>query len=87
MDRISAEYPQAWYPLIRAAELARGAVVGVRAFSDELIAWRGHDGQAAVMVRHCAHMGADLVRGRVNGNDLVCPLHRLHIDLSGRGRF
>jgi phenylpropionate dioxygenase-like ring-hydroxylating dioxygenase large terminal subunit len=32
-------------------------------------------------------MGADLARGAVSGNDLVCPLHRLHIDLSGRGRF
>jgi phenylpropionate dioxygenase-like ring-hydroxylating dioxygenase large terminal subunit len=61
--------------------------MGVRAFSDELVAWRGRDGQAAVMARHCAHMGADLARGVVNGNDLVCPLHRLHIDLSGRGRF
>lgn len=86
-QRNNAEYPRAWYPLIRSAELARGRAVGVRAFGDELVAWRGCDGQAAVMVRHCAHMGADLARGAVSGNDLVCPLHHLHIDLSGRGRF
>src|SRR5262245_17463681 len=72
---------------MRAHDLPRETVVGVRAFSDELIAWRGRDGKAAVMARHCVHMGADLARGRVRGNDLVCPLHRLHIDLSGHGRF
>jgi phenylpropionate dioxygenase-like ring-hydroxylating dioxygenase large terminal subunit len=82
-----AEYPQAWYPLVRSDELPRGKALGVHAFSDELVAWRGRDGQAAVMARHCAHMGADLARAMVSGNDLVCPLHRLHIDLSGRGRF
>jgi nitrite reductase/ring-hydroxylating ferredoxin subunit len=84
---IAVEYPQAWYPLLRSVDLARGKVVGARAFSDELVAWRGVDGQAAVMARHCVHMGADLARGAVQGNDLVCPLHRLHIDLSGRGRY
>ncbi len=84
---VTTEYPQAWYPLLRSGELRRGKVVGVRAFSGELVAWRGQDGQAAVMTRHCAHMGADLARGVVTGNELVCPLHRMHIDLSGRGRF
>ena len=87
LQRTTFDYPQAWYPLICSDELPRGRALAVRAFSDDLVAWRGRGGQAAVMARHCAHMGADLARGVVSGDDLVCPLHRLHIDLAGHGRY
>ncbi len=44
-------------------------------FGVRLAAYRGEDGNVIVLDAYCPHMGADLSKGTVNGNSLVCPFH------------
>jgi len=45
-------------------------------FGTRLAAYRGkEDGQVHVLDSYCPHMGADLSKGHVEGNSLVCPFH------------
>lgn len=67
--------PSSWFYLGSRAELARGPIgcelPGRRKFAGYLTA----DGKAAVLAARCAHMGADLTKGCVRGDRIVCPLH------------
>lgn len=44
-------------------------------FGTRLAAYRGEDGKVVVLDAYCPHMGADLSKGEVKGNSLVCPFH------------
>ena len=69
-------YPNGWYAIAFADEVAVRGVVPVHAFGRELVIFRGDDGVVAVLDAFCPHMGAHLGHGgAVEGNDLVCPFH------------
>lgn len=45
-------------------------------FGKRLAVYRGEDdGKIHVLDAYCPHMGADLSKGHVNGDSLVCPFH------------
>lgn len=44
-------------------------------FGTRLAAYRGEDGNVHVLDSYCPHMGADLSKGTVKGNSLVCAFH------------
>lgn len=45
-------------------------------FGTRLVAYRGaEDGEVHVLDSYCPHMGADLSKGEVKGNSVVCPFH------------
>lgn len=68
--------PSGWFAVVAAPDLAPGALVRVRAFGRELVAWRGEAGEACVLDAHCPHLGAHLGHGgRVEGDTIVCPFH------------
>jgi nitrite reductase/ring-hydroxylating ferredoxin subunit len=76
-------YPASWYLFGRGDELRRGPVskdlIGRR-----LVAYRTAGGRAVVMDARCAHLGADLGRGRVVGDGLQCPFHNWEYGPDGR---
>ena len=77
--------PSGWFPIAFADELAPGAVRPLRAFGQDLVAWRGEDGAAHVFDAHCPHLGAHLgVGGRVESGGLRCPFHAWLWDGEGR---
>ncbi len=45
----------------------------LNAFGSRLVAYLGEDGQVHILDSYCPHMGADLSRGQVRGNSVVCP--------------
>jgi 3-ketosteroid 9alpha-monooxygenase subunit A len=45
-------------------------------FGTRLVAYRGADYAVHILDAYCPHMGADMARGTVNGNSLVCPFHQ-----------
>jgi nitrite reductase/ring-hydroxylating ferredoxin subunit len=49
-----------------------------------LVAYRTAQGRAAVLSARCAHLGADLGRGRVVGDALQCPFHNWEYGPDGR---
>lgn len=71
-----AGMPQSWYAIAKSASIKNGQHRSVTCFGQDWVLFRAQDGQLATVARHCSHMGADLSRGCVRGQRLVCPLHR-----------
>ena len=81
-------HPQAvaegWYWLCRSKEIRRGKVRALRLLGRELAVYRGADGKVAALDAYCAHMGAHLAEGCVEGNELRCFFHHWRYDAEGR---
>ncbi len=72
-----------WYMVARTADLRPGAILRFDLGEHPLVLFRGRDdGIVRALPAHCEHQGVDLVRGKVCGNLLRCPLH--HWEYSDR---
>ena len=76
-------FPRSWYPLCCSADLRRGQVIRREAFGLPLAIYRAASGQVGAMHAECAHMGADLSKGAVVGENLQCPLHHWEYNYCG----
>lgn len=77
-------YPRGWFAVCFSDELAVGQSLSLRYFGQDLVAFRGQDGQASVLEAYCAHMGAHLgAGGKVEGCAIRCPFHGWRYDGSG----
>src|SRR5258708_31769366 len=70
---IADRYARGWHCLGLAADYKDGKPHTVNAFGSRLVAYRGEDAQVHVLDSYCPHMGADLSRGLVRGNPVLCP--------------
>ncbi len=78
-------YPNGWFRVAYANELAAGEVLPLHYFGRELVLFRAEDGRAALLDAHCRHLGAHLgYGGRVEGAGIRCPFHAWHWDGEGR---
>lgn len=75
---------EGWYWLARAHDVRRGRVVALRLLGRDLAVYRGADGRVVALDAYCAHMGAHLAEGRVEGNALRCFFHRWRYEADGR---
>jgi phenylpropionate dioxygenase-like ring-hydroxylating dioxygenase large terminal subunit len=64
-----------WYWLCPSRAIKRGKVIAQRLLGRDLAVYRGEDGRVVAMDAYCAHMGAHLAEGRVEGNSLRCFFH------------
>lgn len=76
--------PRGWYALGCSNDLRPGAVRPLHRFGRELALFRSESGKLGVLEGHCPHLGAHLGRGRVCGEDLICPFHAIGFDSDGR---
>ena len=84
-ERVPLPLPVGWYCVAEEAELAAGEVRRLRSFGQELVLWRGADGEPHLFEAYCPHLGAHLgVGGKVEGAALVCPFHAWKYDGAGR---
>lgn len=75
---------EGWYWVCPSRDLRRGRVKAFRLLGRDLAVFRGTDGRVRALDAYCAHMGAHLALGRVEGNELRCFFHRWRYDASGR---
>lgn len=75
---------EGWYWLARSREIRRGRVVPLRLLGRDLAVYRGEDGRVVALDAYCAHMGAHLAEGHVEGNALRCFFHRWRYEADGR---
>jgi 3-ketosteroid 9alpha-monooxygenase subunit A len=77
-------FPRGWFIVCFSDELAVGKTLSMRYFGQELVAFRGEDGQAHILEAYCAHMGAHLgVASKVEGCTVRCPFHGWRFDGEG----
>ena len=83
-ERVPLPLPLGWYCVADEAELAAGELRRVRYFGQELVLWRGEDGEPHLFDAYCPHLGAHLgVGGKVEGSALRCPFHAWKFEGSG----
>ena len=75
---------EGWYWLCRSRDVPRSKVRALRLLGRDLAVYRGEDGRVAALDAYCAHMGAHLAEGHVEGNELRCFFHHWRYDAAGR---
>ncbi len=76
-------FPVSWYPLCRSSDLPPRRAIRREAFGVPLVVFRTAAHRVGALLAECSHMGADLARGRVVGERLLCPLHHWEYEISG----
>ncbi|MGH3439175.1 MAG: Rieske 2Fe-2S domain-containing protein, partial [Sciscionella sp.] len=70
-----ARFARGWHCLGLAKSFADGTPHTINAFGQKLVVFSGADGELNVLDAYCRHMGGDLSRGTVKGNEIACPFH------------
>jgi 3-ketosteroid 9alpha-monooxygenase subunit A len=68
-------FARGWHCLGLAADFRDGNTHPISAFGTRMVAFMGEDGAVRILDAYCPHMGADLNRGTVTGNSIVCAFH------------
>ncbi len=68
-------YARGWHCLGLSRDFADGEPHEIKAFGQKLVVFSGEDGQLNVLDAYCRHMGGDLSKGTVKGNEIACPFH------------
>lgn len=67
-------WPASWYLFGASRELGKRPL-SKQLLGRRLVAFRTASGKLALLDASCAHLGADLGRGRVLGEEIQCPFH------------
>ncbi len=74
-ETVEERYARGWHCLGLAKDYTEKPV-RLDYFGTRLVAFRGiDDGEVHILNAFCPHMGADLSKGCVRGNSIVCPFH------------
>jgi phenylpropionate dioxygenase-like ring-hydroxylating dioxygenase large terminal subunit len=72
-----------WYVAAWAEEVPTGGTLARTLLDRKLTFWRRSDGIAVAMENRCPHRFAELSRGKVSGDQIICGYHGLAFDASG----
>jgi 5,5'-dehydrodivanillate O-demethylase len=72
-----------WHP-VGCSEFVTSKPHRVKVLGEDLVIYRGADGEPALMQLRCAHRSVALDYGRVEGNTIRCPYHGWLYDRSGQ---
>jgi 3-ketosteroid 9alpha-monooxygenase subunit A len=68
-------FARGWHCLGLAEQFRGGEPHAVQAFGTKLVVFAGAGGQLHVLDAYCRHMGGDLTRGSIKGDEVACPFH------------
>src|SRR5437588_12784453 len=73
-------FSESWFPICLSLEIPPGKILGVDFLDGRVVAYRGANGEARVMSAYCAHVGADLSVGDIQGDTIRCAFHLWRIE-------
>ena len=73
-----------WHVIASSGSLVPGALTKFRLLEQDLVLWRGQDGQVCVWDDRCPHRSVRLSAGKVVDNTLVCSYHGLAFNGTGQ---
>lgn len=78
-------YPRGWFVVAYADAIGVGDVQRMKYFGQEMVAFRGQDGEVRLLDAYCPHLGAHLaVGGKVVDNTVECAFHAWRFDGAGQ---
>jgi phthalate 4,5-dioxygenase oxygenase subunit len=82
MGRMLRRY---WLPVLTDSELKPGGrPKRVKLMGEQLVAFRGRDGELGLIQEGCPHRGVSMTLGSVEGCTIRCPYHGWKVDINGR---
>jgi nitrite reductase/ring-hydroxylating ferredoxin subunit len=76
-------FSESWFPICLSREIPAGKILGADFLDGRVVAYRGANGEARVMSAYCAHVGADLSVGDIQGDTIRCAFHHWRYDGNG----
>jgi 5,5'-dehydrodivanillate O-demethylase len=73
-----------WHPIFLTRDLEPGRAFPIRVMGEDFTLYRGESGKAHVVAQRCAHRGAQLSIGSVEGDDIRCRFHGWAYDAGGQ---
>lgn len=68
-------FARGWHCVGLASAYRDGKPHGLEAFGTKIVIWAGADGELHALDGYCRHMGGDLSKGQVAGDNVACPFH------------
>src|SRR5687768_4311702 len=81
-----SEVAYGWYFAFPSHKLKSGEVRSLQLCGQELVIFRGADGNVGALDAYCPHMGTHLGRGKVVNNHVRCFFHHWQFDKAGNCR-
>lgn len=82
-NEVEDRYARGWH-VVGASKDFNSEPTQLDYFGRRMVAYRGvDDGQIHILDAYCPHMGADMSRGKVEGDSLRCPFHGWRWDGNG----
>jgi len=74
-EALPTRFARGWHCLGLSKKFKDGKPHTVNAFGQKLVVFQSGDGKLNVLDAYCRHMGADLSKGIIKGNEIACPFH------------
>jgi len=81
---IQTQLAEYWYVGAASARLRRGKLLHTRVLDQDLVLFRGSQGQVGALLDRCPHRGVALSRGRMRKDALSCPYHGWRFNTDGQ---
>jgi len=76
-----------WYAILPSKAVAKNGILAVKRLNLDLALFRNQNSELGCVVDQCPHRGAQLSKGKLKGDCILCPFHGLEFDKNGKCKY